>query len=215
MSSLVIRLWFGVAVAFVALALADPLTEWASNAGLFGAGNFTDHSNADVFPALFVGFAFFALHVVMRARHISRHHQGRPQAWLGAWARALDARTLTRLLPGVFAVQIGALYLMETSEQLVVLGHGVGGTVWLGAPILVSLTIHAAFCAISMFAISRVVRAFAKTALRIAQVVAVLAARGPRESGLVLRRLRYSPAPFDFAPLVCLIGERAPPFAIT
>src|ERR1700688_333138 len=213
MSSLMIRLWFGVAVAFVALAIADPLTEWASNAGFFGAGNFTDHSNADVLPAFFVGFAFFALQLVVRTRHVSRQRQGGPQAWLGAWARALDARTLTRLLPGVFALQIVALYLTETSEQLVVLGHGLGGTIWLGAPILISLTIHAAFCAISMFAIARVVRAFAKTALRIAQFVAVLSARRPGEGGLVLRRLRYVPAPFDFAPLVCLIGERAPPFA--
>jgi hypothetical protein len=212
MSSLVIRLWFGVAVAFVALALADPLTEWASNAGLFGAGNFTDHSIADVFPAFFVGFAFLALHLVMRTRHVSRNHQG--QTWLGAWARALDARTLTRLLPGIFALQIGALYLTETFEQLVVLHHALGGTVWLGAPILISLPIHAAFCAVAMFAIARVVRAFAKTALRIAQFVAVLAARGPCESGLVLRGLRYAPVPFDFAPLVCRIGERAPPFAI-
>jgi len=214
MSSLVIRLWFGVAVAFVALALADPLTEWASNAGLFGAGNFTDHSNADVFPAAFVGFAFFALHLVLRTRYVSSRHRGRSRMWLSAWAGALDNETLTRLLPGIYALQIGALYVTESFEQVVVLGHGLGGTVWLGAPVLISLLIHAVFCAIATFALARVVRALAKTALRIVQIVDVLAERSPRENGIVLRRVRCITAPFDFAPLVCSIGERAPPFAI-
>ena len=41
----------------MAAAIADPLVEFASNAGWFGAGNFTDHSNLDVVPALFAGVA--------------------------------------------------------------------------------------------------------------------------------------------------------------
>src|ERR1700694_3279642 len=98
MSSFTIRFWFCVAVALVALAIADPLTEWASNAGLFGPGNFTDHSNADVVPALFAGFAFFALHLVMRSLSASRARDYRPRPWLGAWLRALDLKILLRLL---------------------------------------------------------------------------------------------------------------------
>jgi len=212
MSNLSIRLWFCVAVAFVALAFADPLTEWASNAGLFGSGNFTDHSNADAVPALLVGFACMASHLIARCRSVRRESD--PQAWLSAWARVLDARALTHLLPLIYALQIGALYVTETFEQHLVLGHGLGGSIWLGAPIVASLLIHALFCAATAFAIARVVRTFARTALRIARSIAVIALRRPRESGLALRRLCYFPSPFDSAPLVCRIGERAPPFAV-
>jgi hypothetical protein len=205
------RAGFCVAVALAALALADPLTEGASNAGFFGPGNFTDHSNADVLPVLMAAVAFFAAHLVMRG--LSAGRDSHPRAWLGAWARGLDGKVLARLLPLAFAAQIGALFVTETCEQVVVLGHGLGGTIWLGGPILVSLAIHAAFCALTMLVIARLAQAFARTALKIVRVIMALVALGPRVTGLVLRRSRYAPAHLQRAPLACRIGERAPPFA--
>jgi len=192
-----------MAIAFVALALADPLAEAASNAGFFGPGRYTDHSNADVFPAVVAGFVFFALHFVLRARFVSRHCGLRPQAWLAAWTRALDVKTIALLLPAIFALQIGALYVTETSEQLIVLGHGLGGTVWFGAPVLVSLAIHATLCVATTFATARIVRSLARPALRFVQFVTPPAARLAREPSLSLRRYRFAPARLAFAPIVC------------
>ena len=65
-----VRLWFSVAVAIIAAAVADPILESASNAGLFGHGSFTDHSNLDVLPALCIGLLAVAIHVTLRLRGV-------------------------------------------------------------------------------------------------------------------------------------------------
>src|SRR5262249_25040176 len=61
-----VRLWFSLAVAVIASAIADPLLEAASNAGIFGNAHYTDHSNLDVLPALAVGLVAVAIHVGLR-----------------------------------------------------------------------------------------------------------------------------------------------------
>jgi hypothetical protein len=48
-----------------------------------------------------------------------------------------------RLFPATFALQIAVLFGMETAEQYAIAGHALGGTVWLGGPVLISLAIHA------------------------------------------------------------------------
>jgi hypothetical protein len=47
----------GLCSAVLAAAIADPLVEFASNAGWFGPGNFTDRSNLDVGPVFALGIA--------------------------------------------------------------------------------------------------------------------------------------------------------------
>ena len=112
-----IRIWFCIAAALVAASIADPLVEFASNGGAFGAGSFTDHSNWDVFPALGAGVALVAVYIALRVRRAllraGVHESLRPSALLA-------------LLPYVFAVQIALLYVMETAEQFVVAGHALG-----------------------------------------------------------------------------------------
>jgi hypothetical protein len=135
------RLCFCFAVAITAAAVADPLVESLSNAGVFGPGRFTDRSNAAMLPALSVGFLFAALFVFVLARR-GLAGQGTVQRWLRISEAALSPTTVFGLFPATFALQIAALFTMETAEQRVILGHTLGGTVWLGGPVLISLAFH-------------------------------------------------------------------------
>lgn len=207
-----IRIWFCVAVALMALAIADPLTEWVSNRGAFGSGNFTDHSNADVLPVLLVGLIFVAVHLLARGRYAVRASAYEAQRWFAAWSRALDMRSLGRLLPFTFVLQIAALWVAETLEQFLIYGHGLGGIVWLGGPLLAALAIHLTFCATVALASAFAIGAVAKTALRAARLVVALTTLALREAHPIARRWAYLPTRRFSAPLVCRIGERAPPF---
>jgi len=133
---------FCSAAAIISAAVADPFVEGLSNAGAFGAGRFTDHSTADIGPALSAGLLCAALFVAWIV-HRTLAQSATPSQWLRLSDAALSPAALARLSPAIFAGQIGVLYVMETLEQLVVDGHDLGGTIWLGGPILVSLLLHA------------------------------------------------------------------------
>jgi hypothetical protein len=202
------RVWFALGVAIVAAAVADPLLEFASNAGVFGACNCTDRSNLDVFPALLLGvlFGLRYLHVRVR-RNVAAARAENP----GLPNRILAPNALVRLLPATFALQLLVLYAMETAEQIAVRGHALGGTIWLGAPPPVSLAVHALFCVVATFAGALVVRALTATAVRIAGIILRAIAHstaGPRGS---FARFTYPVAFRRVVPVGCRIGERAPP----
>jgi hypothetical protein len=133
-----------------------------------------------------------------------------PQGVLRASHRAL-ARALPRLLVPAFALQIVILYAMETAEQLIVWGHPLAPTVWLGGPIWFSLGVHAVICVIVAFVIAKWVRLLANTSLRVIRLIrafAILAAQlfPPRRRRLPLR-IAFKVA----SPVLCRIGERGPP----
>lgn len=141
-ASLLARLIFCTAAAIIAAAVADPLVEGLSNAGAFGHGRFTDHSTADVAPALSCGLlcaALFVGWIVQRAVSSGT----KPAQWLRLSDAALTPVALTRLFPAIFAGQIGVLFAMESFEQILVSGHELGGILWLGGPLIASLTLHA------------------------------------------------------------------------
>ncbi len=204
------RLWFCLAVAVLSAAVADPLVEWASNAGLFGPGNFTDHSNLDVLPALLVGSVFVLLYVALRVRSLLVSPGKLPPELLRASKDALRGG-ICGLLPAAFGFQILTLFLMETAEQFAVAGHGLGGTIWLGAPILVSLALHAVACAIGAFAVAYAVRVLAATTLRIIRLVRALATFPLHGKPSIARRRASIVYLSDSRPVLCQIGERAPP----
>lgn len=154
------RCLFAVAAAVTAAAIADPIVERLSDAGFFGPGSFTDHSNADVIPALCAG-ALVALTFVALATMRAFGHDEAVVRLLRAPARQLDAIPLRQVLPAIFVLQLAVLFTMETCEQHLVLGRFLGGTVWLGAPIAVSLALHAAACATISFLLARGLRALA------------------------------------------------------
>lgn len=201
---------FVVAAAVTAAAIVDPLVEHVSNIGLFGARSFTDHSNADVVPALCVGAACAFAFVVLA---VLRSFGFDASRWLARPARDLDALGVRALLPRIYAVQIAALFVMETAEQRIVLGHFFGGTVWLGGPVLVSLTLHLAGCIVVSLLLSRLLTALAR---RVVAVVRALCA-----SFVLLRttqtRFVRPPAPELtrlFAPLFVRPIVRPPPLLL-
>jgi hypothetical protein len=194
------RLCFCLLVALVSAAIADPLLETASNAGLFGPGNYTDHSTLDVLPVLCAGTLPALLHLSLRVLQLLRN------------ADLAAGEALWSLLPWIFAAQIVVLYGMETTEQIVTAGHALGGTIWLGAPVAVSLCAHAATCLMVSLAAAALLRRCARAALRLAHFVLGTPrsiARSLRP--IVLGRAFAVPARV-LAPTTCRIGERAPPF---
>jgi hypothetical protein len=131
---------FCLAVALTGAALIGPLVEYLANAGAFGPAAFTDRSNADVAPALCIGALIAAAFVAALVRRLLR-----PNALAPTWARrAANATRISGLQMAItFGMQIAALFVMETTEQTAIWGHPLGGTIWLGGPIAISLLLHA------------------------------------------------------------------------
>lgn len=191
------RFGFCAAIAVIAASVANPVVEYCSNAGLFGAGRYTDHSNLDVLPALAAGLALLVLYLVRRAPAILA---GR--ALSGGYAGSFAA---------IFALQLAVLYLMETAEQVVVCGHVLGSTIWLGAPLPIALSIHAAVAVAIVSTVVRSKRRLAATTLRVIRsirAIATLAAAPPKIVAAYRPRRR---ALKELIAAFRAIGERAPP----
>lgn len=203
-----VRLLFCVAAALLAAAIADPIVETASNLGLFGHHNFTDHSTLDVIPTLLIALTFAGIWVIVRVR---RSLATTPSAAWSAAASAIDMRSLWRLLPWIFMMQIVVLFAMESIEQVTLYGHLLGPTIWLGGPVLIALSAHAAFCiAVSLF-LAAMLRAFAASITRIVEaLLRFLSTYRPRRRGfsrLHRRAVVFRPS----QPTLGRLGERAPP----
>lgn len=191
------RLGFCIALAVISAGLADPLVEFGSNAGWFGAGNFTDRSSIDVVPAILAGIVLLTLYFVRKARAVVAERSG---SALGA------------VLPTIFALQMLALYVMETSEQLLVWHHPLGPTIWLGGPAPVSVAIHATICTIVAVLLARSKRQIARTTLRVIAIVTAIAAYAAPAGTPVARRVRRIRFK-NILPVSGAFGERAPPVA--
>ena len=198
-----VRFWFALAAAVVAAALADPCIEAISNAGVFGSGRLTDGSNLDVLPALVMGFGLLGVLLVVRVRG----------ELLRASGDALRGG-IARLLPAVFAMQLGVLYVMETLEQLAVAGHTMGGTVWLGGPPAFSLAVHALFCAAAAYALASLVHVLARHTVRAIRHMRAIVERCIHGRAPTIVRAWEAPVIARSAPVLCRIGNRAPPLAI-
>ena len=204
-----IRIWFCLGVAAIAAAITDPIVEFASNAGWFGRGNFTDHSNLNVFPTLLLGSCFVAFYFIRQLRRMLAADRS-SENLLRASNEALRGG-IARFLPLTFAAQILILYLMEIAEQYVVWHHSLGGTIWLGGPPLISLVAHALACVFVAYATARAIRAFARTTLRIVRRMRALATLPARAQRTLSRRSSRLVTLRQIGPVLCRIGERAPP----
>jgi hypothetical protein len=202
---------FCLAAAVTVAAAIDPAMEWLSNRGLFGPGQLTDRSNLDVIPALLAGFVFSLLVV---AGLVRRAIGGRAYApdWLRRCAVAGDERAVVTLLPAIFALQLFVLWAMETLEQFVVAGHPLGGTIWLGGPIAVSLAFHAAGCLTFTGILSLTLRWSAQTIVQVVTLIRRLCSRlAPLRTARPVRALEI-PASRFLAPIIARLNGRAPPF---
>jgi hypothetical protein len=208
-----LRLWFCLAVAIIASAIADPMVESASNAGWFGPGTFTDHSTADVIPALLAGCLAAVVCLMFRVRAALATTSSH-KTFLRATGQALDSG-LARLLPPAFALQMLVLYAMETAEQYIVWGHTLSPTIWLGAPALISLGAHAVVCGVVAWVVARSVRALARATLRVIQFVQAFTTLRIRSTQPIARLSRDSDTYASLGTVLLRgIGERAPPLLV-
>jgi len=199
---------FALTAAAAAATVTDPVVETASNAGCFGPGSFTDHSTADVVPVLAVASLAALTYVYLRARPAT-------SVATEASATCSSARAVAQpclpLLPWIFASQLAVLFAMETCEQIAVTGHPLGGTVWLGAPVAIALTVHAVACVLSAFALARILPGLTRAAVALALLVRrsrgrlAVEARGTRVSA------SDAPATPPADPMAARLGKRAPP----
>lgn len=200
-----------LAVAAGAATVTDPLVESASNAGWFGPGNFTDRSTIDVLPLLLLSVVLAGTYAGWRARPalLSRSL---------AFARRLrDAmRSERRLGPkfvaAAFAVQLALLFAIETAEQIVVAGHPLGGTVWLGAPPAIALACHFATCLLVAAGLARVLHAATRAAVDFALRARETLQRLAAIASPALLPSRLAPIRSSADPLASRLGKRAPPF---
>jgi hypothetical protein len=209
-TKLAVKMWFCIAVAMIGAAFADPLVEFASNRGLFGPGTFTDRSNWAELPTLVVGLTFVVLHLILRIRSQLVETRDPAPGWVRLAIRTVGVR-VAYLVPLIFALQLLALFAIETCEQVVVYGHPLGGLLWLGGPIAASLIVHALTCVAVAFVASRLLRVLAEATVRLVNNVRAFATLQERTPRFVF--LRW-PGAIDLGrPLRvhCCIGERAPP----
>ncbi len=210
------RLPFLLAVALIAAAVADPVVESIANTGILG-GHFADDNHTSVIPTLLGGLLLVLEIVAVRCIDMLRRAPNRSRVRFADIARGIGTRSTARDLPCLFAMQLAVLFLMESTEQLVVGGTLLGGTAWLGGPVLFSLAMHALIGAGSLFAMQRIVRAVVKALASLVGIAIefILLARNLGESWLTFRR-RDEPACLRAqAPHVRQIGGRAPPLLQT
>ena len=189
---------FCLAAAVTAAAAIDPAVEWLANAGFFGPGRFTDHSNLDVIPVLVLGLLFSVIFVAGSAHRIVRRF-------------ASEVGSIPRLLPAIFVMQLLVLWSMETVEQIVVTGAPLGGTIWLGGPAMISLAFHALSCLVCTWLLARTLHWSANMVVAVVSFIRELfAVRAPNRT---LRRSRASEiAPSRFLePILARLNGRAPP----
>jgi hypothetical protein len=219
-SSTTSRLPFLVAVALLAAALGDALVESISNTGIFGTRYF-DNNHLSVVPTLIAGGALALEGAVARCVALYRcaldARRDARRDWLGDAATSIATHPPLRDVPAVFAMQLVALFAMESSEQLLFGGKLLGGTAWLGGPVLFSLGLHALLALACTFLLGWTMRGIAAAfASFVVSAIACIAITLPREGSAMIRRRRDVPA---FArpqsPHARQIGERAPPFLPT
>ncbi len=190
--------------------MADPVVEHLSNAGLFGPGNFTDNSNLDVLPALTVALCVGVAFVVVLARRMLRRNSYPPQ-WLRRYALDLSADSVRRMVPSIFALQLVALFAMETIEQSIVAGHPLGGTVWLGGPLLFSFGAHFLSCAFSAWVLYHGLRWSARAIVRAVRLALEFLRRLIDEPQLPSLADAFAPRSKFIEPYLRALQGRAPP----
>jgi hypothetical protein len=183
---------FVFSVALLAAVLGDAIVEGISNAGILWHGNYTDRSSVDLLPVLCISIVASMLTLALSLLYHARK-TGLSLRSLTLWtANLLIPRRLAHILPAIFILQMAALFVMETAEQIVVYGRAAGGTLWLGGPLAASLIIHAVFAVLCAFVLSKFLRLLADGVKRIAIVLGTFMA-AERGRPLIVGRVGRTP----------------------
>lgn len=203
-----------VAVALVAAALGDPVVESVANTGVLG-GRYADNNHLSVIPALVVGASLVLIVLAARCIDVLRSAASSGD-WLLEAARIFAARSPSRDVPAVFVMQLVALFLMESSEQLALGGKLLGGTAWLGGPIVFSLLAHGLIGAGCLVALGSFMRAMLRTLAALVRIVIrfVWLAIARESGGFGLGNCE-TPSFRARSTFVYQIGGRAPPLLQT
>jgi len=208
------RLPFLIAVALLAAAIGDPLVETISNTGILGPG-YADNVHSSVVPTLIAALVLALLLIGAQCRRLVQW-QGEARERPIDVARRFLARSSMHDIPFVFAIQLAALFVMESSEQIFCEGGLLGGSAWLGGPVWFSLLAHAVAAAACTVLIARGMRAIVRRCARLVEIAfdRVLCAFR-RES--VSRFARVDAATTRCRSQVLHVhqlGERAPPLLL-
>jgi hypothetical protein len=209
------RLPFLIAVALIAAALGDPLVETIANTGLFGHG-YADNNHLSVVPTLIAG-ALLAFALIWRRCLELLHRPVEHRDWLVEIATRISARSPLQDLPYVLILQFGALYVMESSEQILSGGSLLSGTAWFGGPIWFSVLTHVLLGTACTVLVARAMRSIVKrcaTLIRIA--LEFLLDAFSRQGTGAFARHGHNARPFRLQNVhVHQLGERAPPLLAT
>jgi hypothetical protein len=200
--SCISRLPLLLATAIVAAALGDACVETIANSGVIGRG-YADNNHLSIVPALVAGACLLLLVIVVRSIHLLRRTRTRT---------SLPPRSTLFNAACVFALQLTALFVMESVERIAYGGNVSFGSAWLGGPVWFSLPAHAALAYTCTQAAARFTRSAAHRCA--ALVVSALRSFFPAGAPGALLTPHRSDAAFLFAERFCVrnTGERAPPF---
>ena len=148
----------GLAIAFVAAAIGDPLVETISNRGLFGS-TFIDHDQQSAVPVLVASILLGSLLLVARFRYAAALARAESRDWVRQVVAALSTTSSSRRVAPIFAAQLAVVYAMERCEHALGAGAAIHGLSWLGAPVVFSLLLHLAICLLCISVVRHVTRA--------------------------------------------------------
>jgi len=205
------RLPFLMAAALIAAALGDALVESLSNAGVFG-GFYHDDDHTSVLPALLIGALVVLEIVAVRCFELLRQRPAHSRGWIVDLATNVSSRKPLADFPLVFALQLAALFAMESSEQLLANGRLLGGTVWLGGPPIASVLTHALLGLSCLLLLRHVMRALLAVLVSFARVaIDFISLARKREAAFFVRRRNESRRNGASSARARHIGGRAPP----
>lgn len=206
-----IRAAFALAVACFAATLGDAVVEGLSNSGLLWRGHYTDNSSADLLPMALVSGLAIALTLSLIIRRRLRCFRSSLRALFSSTARALPPRRVAKLLPAIFLAQLIVLWTMETAEQFAAYGHVLGGSLWLGGPLVVSLLVHAAIAVVTAFGLASFAGGLAEQLVRVVRCLYRLVSRTLQSRAL--RGVRLAPvATADQLFRSAGLAQRGPPY---
>jgi hypothetical protein len=207
-----LRLPFLLAVAILAAALGDPLVETIANSGIFGGG-YADNNHTSVIPALVAGTALALEVTLLRALAASGLlGRGQRDRIVELAGRACPS-SFARDVPWVIALQLAALFLMESIEQLAFGGKLRGGTLWLGGPVAFGLCAHALVGAGALALVGRLARMLLRAFCSLITIARdfILIAQARATADVFRRRRREPASPIARAPHARHAAGRAPP----
>jgi hypothetical protein len=204
------------AAAVFAAALGDFVVERIADTGIFGAG-YVDHDQSAVGTAIVLAIGI-VLAVVLRrcATLLGAAGIRRRAAWRRVTMRALAPRAVARALPLIVAAQLVGVYAIEAAERLALGAPLPDGLVWLGAPVVIALALHALFAIGCAFVVSAALRALLTWCAALVAVVLALVVTALGAAAAACLGARVDP------PLAGgrnhrarERGERAPPLLLT